>query len=75
MNEMEICRIRTDDRRGEQLVILKEKEGSGRLLPIIIGIFEAEAIKMKVKGMKTARPLTHDLLKGTRESSCNGKTE
>ena len=67
MHEMEICRIRTDDRRGEQLIILKEKEGDGRLLPIVIGIFEAEAIRMKVKGVKAARPLTHDLLKDTIE--------
>ncbi|MCK4325921.1 bifunctional nuclease family protein, partial [bacterium] len=64
---MEIFRIRTDDRRGEQLIILKEKNGNGRVLPIIIGIFEAEAIRMKVRGVKTARPLTHDLLKGTIE--------
>ncbi|MCK4261727.1 bifunctional nuclease family protein [bacterium] len=67
MNKMEIFRIRTDDRRGEQLIILKEKNGNGRVLPIIIGIFEAEAIRMKVRGVKTARPLTHDLLKGTIE--------
>ena len=67
MNRMEIFRIRTDDRRGEQLIVLKEKEGNGRLLPIIIGIFEAESIKMKVRGVKTARPLTHDLLKDTIE--------
>jgi len=55
---MELFQIRMDDRRGEQLIILKEKEGNCRLLPIVIGIFEAEAIRMKVKGMKTARPLT-----------------
>ena len=67
MNRMEIFRIRTDDRRGEQLIVLKEKEGNGRLLPIIIGIFEAESIRMKVRGVKTARPLTHDLLKDTIE--------
>ena len=67
MTEMELFQIRMDDRRGEQLIILKEKEGDCRLLPIVIGIFEAEAIRIKVKGMKTARPLTHDLLRGTIE--------
>ncbi len=67
MTEMELFQIRMDDRRGEQLIILKEKEGNCRLLPIVIGVFEAESIRMKVKGMKTARPLTHDLLKGTIE--------
>ncbi len=65
MNRMEIFRIRTDDRRGEQLIVLKEREGNGRLLPIIIGPYEAEAIRMKVRGVKTARPLTHDLLQDT----------
>ena len=67
MNRMEVFQIRTDDRRGEQLIVLKEKGGNGRLLPIIIGIFEAESIRMKVRGVKTARPLTHDLLKDTIE--------
>lgn len=67
MTEMELFQIRMDDRRGEQLIILKEKEGNCRLLPIVIGVFEAESIRMKVKGMKTARPLTHDLLKDTIE--------
>ncbi len=67
MTEMELFQIRLDERRGEQLIILREKEGSGRLLPIVIGIFEAEAIRMKVKGIKIARPLTHDLLKGAIE--------
>ncbi|MCD5402081.1 bifunctional nuclease family protein [candidate division NPL-UPA2 bacterium] len=67
MTEMELFQIRVDDRGGEQLIILREKEGNGRLLPIVIGIFEAEAIRIKVKGMKTARPLTHDLLKGAIE--------
>lgn len=64
MTEMELFQIRLDERRGEQLIVLREKEGSGRLLPIVIGIFEAESIRMEVKGMKMARPLTHDLLKG-----------
>lgn len=67
MIEMELFQIRLDERRGEQLIVLREKEGNNRLLPIIIGIFEAEAIRIKVKGMQLARPLTHDLLKDTIE--------
>ncbi len=65
MVKMELFQIRLDDRRGEQLILLREKEGNGRVLPIVIGIFEAESIRMQVKGMKLARPLTHDLLKDT----------
>lgn len=59
---MEITRIRIDERRGEQVVVLKEHEGN-RFLPIIIGISEVTAIKMKISGIEPPRPLTHDLLK------------
>ncbi len=61
MVEMELFKIRIDDRRGDQLIVLKEKKGK-RLLPIIIGYFEANAIKMRIRGEKVSRPLTHDLL-------------
>jgi bifunctional DNase/RNase len=54
-----------DEKRGEQLIILKEKDGEKRLLPIIIGPYEAEAIRMRVKGITPPRPLTHDLLRST----------
>lgn len=56
-----VNRIRIDERRGEQVIVLKEKEGD-RLLPIIIGISEVTAIKMKLSGVEPPRPLTHDLL-------------
>ncbi len=62
--EMEISKIRIDERRGEQVVVLKERNGS-RFLPIIIGISEVTAIKMKISGIQPPRPLTHDLLKDT----------
>ncbi|MCH7990212.1 MAG: bifunctional nuclease family protein [Planctomycetes bacterium] len=62
--QMEVSKIRIDERRGEQVVVLKEKGGS-RLLPIIIGISEVTAIKMKISGIQPPRPLTHDLLKNT----------
>ena len=62
--EMEVSKIRIDERRGEQVIVLKEK-GGNRLLPIIIGISEVTAIKMKISGMEPPRPLTHDLLRNT----------
>lgn len=64
MTEMEVNRIIIDEKRGEQVVVLKEKKGKRRL-PIIIGISEASAIKIKVSGVKVPRPLTHDLLNET----------
>ncbi|MBN1587462.1 MAG: bifunctional nuclease family protein [Candidatus Omnitrophica bacterium] len=59
--EMELNKIRIDEKRGEQVIVLKEKAGD-RLLPIVIGIMEATAIKMKVSNFQPPRPLTHDLL-------------
>ena len=62
--EMEINKIRIDERHGEQVIVLREKGGT-RFLPIIIGISEVTAIKMKVSGIEPPRPLTHDLLYST----------
>ena len=62
--QMEVSKIRIDERRGEQVIVLKER-GGNRFLPIIIGISEVTAIKMKISGIQPPRPLTHDLLKNT----------
>ena len=62
--QMDVSKIRIDERRGEQVVVLKERGGT-RFLPIIIGISEVTAIKMKLSGIQPPRPLTHDLLKDT----------
>jgi len=62
--EMELFRIQIDENRGEQVIVLKEKNGV-RTLPIVIGIVEATAIKMKISGFSPPRPLTHDLLNNT----------
>ena len=44
-----------------RVVLLKESEGE-RYLPIWIGMFESEAIAMRLQGTAVPRPLTHDLL-------------
>lgn len=44
------------------IVILKA-EGGTRLLPIWIGLFEANAIALEMEKISTQRPMTHDLLK------------
>jgi bifunctional DNase/RNase len=61
MVEMELNKIRIDENRGEQVIVLKEKNGK-RLLPIIIGMQEATAIKMEISHFAPPRPLTHDLI-------------
>ncbi len=63
---MELIRILMNEKRGEQMVVLKEKAGK-RTLPIIIGIPEASAIKLKISGIQPPRPMTHDLLRNTIE--------
>jgi len=44
-----------------RVVLLKENEGE-RFLPIWVGMFESEAIAMRLQGAAVPRPLTHDLL-------------
>jgi bifunctional DNase/RNase len=46
--------------------MLKEVDGE-RVFPIVIGNSEALAIDRRLKGLPTARPLTHDLLAGVIE--------
>ena len=67
MIELELSRIIIDEEKKEQVVVLKEKRGQ-RLLPIVIGITEASAIKMKLSGFEPPRPLTHDLISSILDS-------
>ncbi len=67
MVEMELNKIVIDEKRHDQLIVLKEKEGE-RILPIVIGLAEASAIKLKISGFNPPRPLTHDLLHTTIEN-------
>jgi bifunctional DNase/RNase len=66
MVEMELNKILIDEKRHDQVIVLKEKNGERRL-PIVIGLLEASSIKMKVSGIEPPRPMTHDLLKNTIE--------
>lgn len=61
MMEMELHKIVIDEKRHDQLIVLKEK-GGNRILPIVIGLNEASAIKLKISGFNPPRPLTHDLI-------------
>ncbi|MDD5432693.1 MAG: bifunctional nuclease family protein [Candidatus Omnitrophica bacterium] len=64
---MELNKIVIDEKRHDQLIVLKERNGD-RLLPIVIGLAEASAIKLKISGFNPPRPLTHDLLHSTIEN-------
>jgi|TARA_B100000315_G_C14577797_1_gene588818 hypothetical protein len=67
MIEAELSRIVIDEEKKEQVIVLKERGGK-RLLPIVIGMNEAAAIKMKLSGYAPPRPLTHDLILSIIES-------
>jgi hypothetical protein len=43
-------------------VLILQQENATRYLPIWIGIFEANAIVLKLDNVPTPRPMTHDLL-------------
>ncbi len=61
MIRMELARIIIDEKRQDQVIVLKEKNGD-RQIPIVIGFMEASSIKIKVTGLEVPRPMTHDLL-------------
>ncbi len=61
MIQVELTKIIIDEKRQDQIIVLKEKDGE-RQIPIIIGFMEASSIKMKISGIEVPRPLTHDLL-------------
>ena len=61
MVHMELSRIIISETNEEQVIVLKEVDGD-RAFPIVIGIWEALAIDRNIKGKKTPRPMTHDLI-------------
>lgn len=59
---MSVRGLTLDPVTNTPIVILKA-EGGARLLPIWIGLFEANAIALELEKIATPRPMTHDLLK------------
>jgi len=60
--EMTIKGLMVDPITNMPIVILKDMQGE-RVLPIWVGIFEANAIALQVENIATPRPMTHDLLR------------
>lgn len=44
------------------VLLLREREGLRRVLPIYVGVPEATSIQWAVEGREAPRPLTHDLI-------------
>ena len=58
---MELVGVRVEIPANTPMVLLQEREGEHRLLPIMIGGAEASAIHYALEGVEPPRPLTHDL--------------
>jgi bifunctional DNase/RNase len=63
MVEMELIAVRVELPGNTPVVVLRERGGDGRLLPIFIGQPEATAIAFALDGVRTPRPMTHDLMR------------
>jgi bifunctional DNase/RNase len=60
--EMQIRGLMIDPLTNMPIVVLKDVAG-GTVLPIWVGIFEANAIALELEKTATPRPMTHDLLR------------
>ena len=52
---------------GSYVVVLSERKGK-RKLPIVIKPSDAQQIALKIEGVKSPRPLTHDLFKSVNDA-------
>ena len=60
-SRVDLSKVIITDTKDQQFIVLKERDGP-RSFPIVIGTTEAYAIDRRLKGIKTIRPLTHELL-------------
>jgi bifunctional DNase/RNase len=59
---MKIRGLMMDPVTNMPIVILKDVNGS-TVLPIWVGVYEANAIALEIEKVATPRPMTHDLIK------------
>ena len=60
--EMKIRGLMMDPVTNMPIVVLKDVNGTA-ILPIWVGVYEANAIALEIEKVVTPRPMTHDLLK------------
>jgi bifunctional DNase/RNase len=60
--EMKIRGLMMDPVTNMPVVVLRDSDGVS-VLPIWVGIYEANAIALEIEKVQTPRPMTHDLLK------------
>jgi bifunctional DNase/RNase len=59
---MKIRGLMMDPVTNMPIVILKDVNGNS-ILPIWVGVYEANAIALEIEKVSTPRPMTHDLIK------------
>lgn len=60
--EMTIKGLMIDPVTNMPIIILRDEAGD-RILPIWVGVFEANAIALQIDNVEMPRPMTHDLLR------------
>src|SRR5205814_9298540 len=60
--EMTIKGLMVDPVTNMPIILLRDVDGQ-KVLPIWVGIFEANAIALQIENVSPPRPMTHDLLK------------
>jgi len=60
--EMKIRGLMMDPVTNTPIVILKDLNGNA-VLPIWVGVYEANAIALEIEKVATPRPMTHDLIR------------
>lgn len=73
MIEVTVSKVAIDVNSKMPVIVLKQKDGD-KILPIWIGLFEAQAIALALENVKPPRPLTHDLAKSLIEK-LNGRVD
>ncbi len=61
--KLEILGLSSSQAQSGSYALVLGEEGRNRRLPIIIGIFEAQAIAIEIEKVASTRPMTHDLFK------------
>ena len=71
--EVRIRGLMIDQSTNMPIVVLKDV-GSETVMPIWVGIFEAQAIAIEIEKLSTPRPMTHDLTRNL-INNLNGRLE
>lgn len=66
--EVVVHGLTMDPKNNNPVILLKQKDGQ-KVMPIWIGLFEANSIAMSLGGVDVPRPMTHDLLRSVLEES------